>query len=176
MSQAGSRRAKAEHGPQATGFSIPGRRRSSHCAQTNRSANIEPTPPAPPAPSEEVPSTAPVTPTVAPGFPAPHPARTTIGDAPSGSAQVQPRVTGALSTAGAVVTADASANKAQTWTDIIESSEAEENGFIQPRRKRKRGDASTLTLDNLERLPQQELRFALLTELRETLGVIPRQP
>ncbi|UYV64584.1 hypothetical protein LAZ67_3001246 [Cordylochernes scorpioides] len=32
---------------------------------------------------------------------------------------------------------------AQNWTDIIESSEAGENGFIQPLRKRKRGGAST---------------------------------
>ncbi|UYV68365.1 hypothetical protein LAZ67_5004094 [Cordylochernes scorpioides] len=69
--------------------------------------------------------------------------RTTIGDAPSGSAQGQPRVTGASSSAGAVVTADTSANRAQNWTDIIESSEADENGFIQPRRKRKRGGTST---------------------------------
>ncbi|UYV74288.1 hypothetical protein LAZ67_11002873 [Cordylochernes scorpioides] len=34
-------------------------------------------------------------------------------------------------------------SRAQNWTDIIESSEADENGFIQPRRKRKRDDAST---------------------------------
>ncbi|UYV84596.1 hypothetical protein LAZ67_X002756 [Cordylochernes scorpioides] len=40
--------------------------------------------------------------------------KTTSGDAPSGSAQGQPRVTGASSSsAGAVVTADASANRAQ---------------------------------------------------------------
>ncbi|UYV83288.1 hypothetical protein LAZ67_23000413 [Cordylochernes scorpioides] len=69
--------------------------------------------------------------------------RTTSGDDPSGSAQGLPRVTGASSSAGAVVTADASANRAQNWTNIIESSEADENGFIQPRRKRKRGGAST---------------------------------
>ncbi|UYV70999.1 hypothetical protein LAZ67_8001367 [Cordylochernes scorpioides] len=50
------------------------------------------------------------------------------------------RPAGASSSAGAVVTADASANRAQNWT---EASEADENGFIQPRRKRKRGGAST---------------------------------
>ncbi|UYV65315.1 hypothetical protein LAZ67_3003928, partial [Cordylochernes scorpioides] len=39
--------------------------------------------------------------------------KTTSGDAPSGSAQGQPRVTGASSSAGAVETADVSANRAQ---------------------------------------------------------------
>ncbi|UYV71880.1 hypothetical protein LAZ67_9000862 [Cordylochernes scorpioides] len=66
------------------------------------------------------------------------------GDSPSPLNQGQPHATGASFTVGAVVAFGSPVNGQNHWAEIIETDEAGENSFIQPKRKRNRNCGSRL--------------------------------